>query len=158
MVDVLAHLSEEERKAMYDAVPLVAVLVAGADGNIDEEEKAWANKIVHIRGYAEHGAIKDFYENLDNSMSDRMQSIIEKYPKDVEVRRNAISMELGKLNAILPKLHPGFAATYYESLVSFAEHIAKASGGFLGFMSVGPKEEKVIDLPMLVPFRHEDEA
>ncbi|MEL7020925.1 MAG: hypothetical protein AAGK47_04915, partial [Bacteroidota bacterium] len=76
---------------------------------------------------------------------------------DEETRRHAISLELGKLNAILPKLHPGFAATYYESLVSYAHHIAKASGGFLGFMSIGPNEEKVVDLPMLVPFHHEED-
>lgn len=158
MLDVLANLSEAERQSLYDAVPLVAVLVAGADGDIDEEERAWAKKVVHIRGYAEHGAIRDFYENLDNSMSKRMEEIIAKYPENEEARRNAISLELGRLNAILPKLHPGFAATYYESLVSFAHHVAKASGGFLGFMAIGPQEEKVVDLPMLVPFRHPDEA
>ena len=157
MLDVLAKLSEEERQALYDAVPLVAVLVAGADGEIDEEETKWAKKIVHTRGYAEHGYIREFYEVLDHDMSQRMQHIIKQYPADEEARRNAISLELGKLNAILPKLNPGFAATYYESLVSFAHHVAKASGGFLGFMAIGAKEEKVVDLPMLVPHRHQDE-
>ena len=158
MVDVLAPLTAAERQAMYDAVPLVAVLVAGADGNIDEQEKEWATKVVHIRGYAEHGAIREFYEGVDQAMPERMQEIIDKYPRDEEARRNAIALELGKLNAILPKLHPGFAATYYESLVSYAKHIAKASGGFLGFMAIGPEEKKVIDLPMIVPFHHEDEV
>jgi len=35
--------------------------------------------------------------------------------------------------------------------LSFAEHIAKASGGIMGFFSVNAAEAKLIQLPMLHP-------
>ena len=39
----------------------------------------------------------------------------------------------------------------YKGFVSFAERIAKASGGILSFFTIGPEEKKWIGLPMLTP-------
>jgi len=38
-------LNAEESELIIDAVPLVTILIAGADGNIDPEETAWSKKI-----------------------------------------------------------------------------------------------------------------
>lgn len=152
MLEVFEGLPAEERQLMYDAVPLVTVLIAGADGNIDEDEKAWAEKLTHIRSFHEKGLIHDFYENLDKTFSDKVEVYIKKYEGDVDARNAAISAELVKLNDILPKIHPGFAGAYMEGLRSFAKHVAKASGGFLGMLSVSEEEADLISLPMITKF------
>ena len=54
-------------------------------------------------------------------------------------------------NPVLATLHPSIGAILYKGYVSFAERIAKASGGILSFFTIGPEEKKWIGLPMLTP-------
>ena len=37
------------------------------------------------------------------------------------------------------------------AVVTFADHVARASGGIMGWLSVGFEEYKVVDLPMINP-------
>ena len=72
--------------------------------------------------------------------------------KDRSERMNQVSTELAKLNPILAKLDTCYAAALYQSFLSFAKHIARASGGILRFLTIGPKEHKVVELPMIEEF------
>lgn len=149
MLEAFEGLSAEERQLMYDAVPLVAALIAGADGKIDDNEKEWAAKLTHIRGFSEKGEIADFYENLGQDFDKKLDAVIAAYPSDSAERTAAISAELAKLNDIFPKLNYNFAKTYHKGLQSFAKHVAKASGGILGMMSISAEEKELLDLPMI---------
>lgn len=152
MLEVFEGLSAEDRQMMYDAVPLVTVLIAGADGEIDENEKEWAEKLTHIRSFQEKGMIQEFYENLNPVFDAKLDAFIKQYAGEVEARNAAISAELSKLNKILPNLNYNFAQAYVEGLRSFAKHVAKASGGFLGMMAVSDEEDELIGLPMIKKF------
>ena len=88
---------------------------------------------------------------MDENLHERLQELIRVLPRGAEERQEIISRELGKLNNILPLLEQKQAIHFYEGLVSFAHHVAKASGGLLGWISVGSKEAKVADLPMIKP-------
>ncbi|MEM6829901.1 MAG: hypothetical protein AAF551_05250, partial [Bacteroidota bacterium] len=57
--------------------------------------------------------------------------------------------ELRKLNFILPKIDNNFAVKFYASLKELAKKIAEASGGVLGYLSVGYEEAKLMELKML---------
>ena len=76
---------------------------------------------------------------------------IDTYPKDTSARNMKISDDLSLLNEIFPKLEIHFGAALYDSFVSFAKHVAKASGGFMGFWSISKEEKEFIELPMLTP-------
>ena len=52
MIDRFKILNEDEFLSLKDAVSLIAVLVAGADGKIDDDEKEWSEKITDIRSYS----------------------------------------------------------------------------------------------------------
>jgi hypothetical protein len=52
---------------------------------------------------------------------------------------------------ILAHLDNNLAHKMYISLKSFAEHVAKASGGFLRFATISGHERKWINLPMIEP-------
>ena len=79
-------------------------------------------------------------------------------PKDTKTRQELLSRKIEQLNQILPLLENNLGHFLLTSYRSFAKHVAKASGGFLGFFSVGTEESKLIDLPMLndIPFEEDE--
>ena len=76
----------------------------------------------------------------------------------LSANNNAIGERLEKLNEILAKLPQDLGANLYKSFISFASHVAKSSGGVLGFFSVSEAEKSVIDLTMIAPIEFPEEA
>lgn len=156
MIPQFEGLSDSQVTLMYDAIPLITIYIAGADGKIDQEEKEWAEKVTKIRSYSYHESLQEFYTNLSESYSGKLNSYIAALPNTTEERTIAIREKLAGLNSVLSKLDVNFAARYYKGLLTFAEHVAKASGGFLGFGSVSRAEEQLMGLDMITPI-HLDE-
>ncbi|MFK8103403.1 MAG: hypothetical protein AB8G15_12795 [Saprospiraceae bacterium] len=155
----LDRLSEEEKQELYDAIPLITILIAGADGNIDEEELEWSKKLTHIRSYSTGEQLQVFYSKIEADLQDKLKRWQDALPKDVKERQASISARLSQLNPILAKMDVEAGAVFYQHLTSFAKHVAKASGGFLGFGSISKEEEELINLPMVTPIViEEDEA
>jgi hypothetical protein len=157
MLKEFKDLAPEEATLMMDAIPLVTILVAGADGEMDEVELAEAKRIVDIRSFDTGGQLHDFYELLEQPLAGRIVELAKELPHDVTERQKAISERLAGLNNILPKLRQPLNYLYYSSFRSFAKHIAKSSGGFLRFMTVSPEEAEVVNLPMISPVEKPDE-
>ncbi|MEM6699795.1 MAG: hypothetical protein AAF599_15440 [Bacteroidota bacterium] len=153
MTSHFSELTEQEKQILFDAVPLITILIAGADDNIDEVEMKSAEKLAHIRTFDERSEeVKDYYEQIDGMVEDRINSYLTMLSKDRTERMNQVSAELAKLNPVLAKMDACYAAALYQSFLSFAKHIARASGGILRFLTIDPKEHKVVDLPMLEEF------
>ena len=156
---VLFHqLNEEEIQLIKDAIPLITILIAGADGNIDQKEREWAEKITKIRSYSSPEIYHEFYNEIGNNFQEKLDQYITRFPDDAQARGEAISGELSKLNAIFAKLHPRDGSNFYKEFVRFAEHVAKASGGFLGFMTVSVAEKQWLGLPMLDEIEYHGEG
>ncbi|MCO6493509.1 MAG: hypothetical protein J5I98_34125 [Phaeodactylibacter sp.] len=151
MIKSIESLPAEKQKALYDAIPYVTLLVAGADGIIEDAELERGEKIARIRAFHFHQEWQEYYQRVDGHLHERLMELIRTLPRSPEERQNAIAGELEKLNDVLPLLEPKHAKHFYEGLLSFARHVAKASGGIIGWMSIGPKEAKVVDLPMIEP-------
>ena len=144
------ELTEQEKQILFDAIPLITFLVAGADSVIDEAEAKWAEKLTHIRTFDEKSEdVQEYYEQIDGMVDDRINSYLTMLSKDQEERMNQVSAELAKLNPVLAKMDHFYAAALYQSFLTFAKHIARASGGILRFLTIGPKEHEVVDLPMI---------
>lgn len=152
MIQQLEGLNQEEQQLMIDAVPLVTILIAGADGEIDSQELSWSKKLTEIRSYSHTDPQLDaYYTLIGEHFEPRVQALIAESPQDTAARQALISEKLAGLNAILPKLEFNFANRLHKSLTSFAEHVAKASGGFLGIGSISPEEAELLSLPMIKP-------
>ena len=52
MIEGFSNINELQFEVTKDAIGWITVLIAGADGNIDKEETAWAEKLTKIRSYA----------------------------------------------------------------------------------------------------------
>lgn len=150
MTENFKVLSDADFDKLKDAISLITVYISGADGNIDSEELKWAEKIASIRRYNTPGDLKKFYQEVGVDFQRRVMGYVSSL-KDLETRNKVVETQLSELNPILEKLNPKIGAALYESYVSFAKHVAKASGGFLGFFSIGPEEKAILDLKMIKP-------
>ena len=146
----LEHLNDAERHLLIETVPKIALLIAGADGTIDEEEIEWAEKLVHIRSYAHKESLRAFYGEVEIEMDDDIRAMLQRLSKDPEQRQRQLTVEISKVNAIFPKLPLTYQHKLYNSLRSFARHVAKAGGGILfNLLAIDFQESKLVDLPMI---------
>lgn len=156
MRDGFHQLNDDEYNKLRRAIALVTVLIAGADGQIDQEEKDWALKIQKIRAYKLPERLRNYYQDVGTDYAEVVESIISNYPESTDERQRQISNDLNQMNELLCKLDNDMGYDMYKSLLSFAKHVAKATGGFLGFGSIGPDEKAWVDLPMIDPIEKED--
>jgi len=146
-----ATLTEMQNQLLLDAPALITILVAGADGVIDEQELNWAEKLTHIRSYAEPEELNQYYESVEAAFDLTLENYMSTLPNEQAQRERDISKKLAQLNEVLGRLDNPIAYRLYQSLLSFAKHIAKASGGFLRFGSISREEKKWIGLSMIDP-------
>lgn len=152
MIDQFRGISQEEFDTLKESISLITVLIAGADGTIDSKEKAWAEKVTNIRSYALPDGLKEFYLEVGEEFTDRLDGYIDEYDGETELRNKLISERLGSLNVILAKIvDREVAIAFYDSLLSFAKHVARASGGFLSWGSINAQEKRLLGLDMIHP-------
>lgn len=157
MIKNFESLTSEELEKLRLGVSWIAVLIAGADGKIDSTEVSWASKIAKIRSYSGPDELQEFYENVYSDFGNKLPEIIENTPNDAKARTQIAVGKITELNAILAKLPNYIGALLYDSFVSFATHVAKASGGFLRIWSISHEEDKYIHLPMLEEITYHEE-
>ena len=150
MILELKNLNEEEANIVLMIPALVALLIAGAEGNIDQKEIDWGSKITHFRAN-EHSLLQNYYQEVDKNFEDTLNQLIKAMPEEVNERSKKINQELSKLNNIIPKLDSEFAAEFYKSLLSLSTQVAKASGGIWGYGSISPEEKKYLNLEVINP-------
>ena len=149
MTEYFSTLSEKDYAKLKDAIPLITLLIGGADGDLNKDEIQWAEKVTKIRSYKMSEDLIGFYQEVGKDFSEKLDQYINDFPASTDDRTKLISDRLSELNPLLAKLDHTVAYHLYKSYTSFAKHVAKASGGFLGFFSIGPEEGELIGLPML---------
>ncbi len=152
MIEQFSGISQDDYQTLKDSISLITVLIAGADGHIDRKEKEWAEKVTNIRSYALPDGLKEFYLEVGEDFAVKLGADIALYDIETEARNKQISQKLGELNAIFPKIvDREVAIAFYESLLSFARHVARASGGFLSWGSVNAQEKRLLGLDAIHP-------
>ncbi|RED93879.1 hypothetical protein [Marinoscillum furvescens] len=149
MIEEFENLREDEIEVLVNAPVHVAILIAGADGNIDKSERKEAIEVARSKQSRAREQLVDYYKLVGESFEEKFNSMIDSLPEDAEERNKAITAELRKLNFILPKVDKNFAVKLYASLKDLAKKIAEASGGILGYLSVSYEEAKLIELKMI---------
>lgn len=149
MLKTAKNLSEEERELLYDAIPMITILIGGSDGILDTKEVTWSERVTKIRAYAHEPELQEYYNEVGKRFSERLKYYIQKLPRDTEARNKQLTEELSDLNPLLSKLREDHAVKLIGSWRSFAKHVANASGGFMTYLREGPKEANYIDLPMI---------
>ena len=156
--DQFSVLSESEIQKLVNAYPLITILIAGADGDIDSRELEWASKLSNIRSYNESYELNPLFKEVEMDFDATIADLMKEVPGSVDTRYDWISPRLSELNDIIAKLENSDAFVIYKSLTSFAKHIARAEGGFLRMGSINSEEAKLIKLPMINEIVLEDQS
>jgi len=151
LMSQFSNISEEEYKKLKESYAVIAALVGGADGTVDEDEQEWAKKIVSIRSFSGNENLFPFYNEVKTEIEDDLNTLILALSGPFETIQSALAERLSGINPILAKLPPKTAYHIYKGYLSFAEHIAKASGGIFRFFAVSKEEKKWLNLTMLNP-------
>lgn len=151
MISEFRNLNESEINLMLNAPALVTLLIAGAEGKIDDKETDWGAKVAHFRAEDKNSIMQNYYKEVDSIFNDSLRTFMSNFPDDVQERTGKINSELVKINNILPKLDKNFAAEFYKGIISLSKQVAKADGGIWGYGSVSPEEQKLIDLDVIIP-------
>ncbi len=149
MIAELEPLREDEIDVVVKAPVYVAILIAGADGNIDKSERKEAINVARSKQTRSREQLGEYYKLVGEGFEDNFNQLIDELPAGTEERVSAITKELRKLNFILPKVDKNFAVKLHASLKELAKKIAESSGGVLGYLSVGYEESKLMELKMI---------
>lgn len=149
MIPEFESLREDEREVLLDAPVLVAILIAGADGKIDKAERKQAIDVARNKQSRSREQLSEYYKEVGERFEDRFFKLLDSLPSKTEDRNQAVSIELRKLNFILPKIDTNFGIKLHASLKDLAKKIAEASGGVLGYLSVSYEEAKLMELRMI---------
>jgi len=149
MISQFKDLNQEELELMYSLPINVSVLIAGADGKIDSVEIKKAVSLAGLKKKKARKDLLDYYNQVYIDYEDKIKMTIANLPSGHKEREKLLIEELTKVNDIFPKIEKAFATKLYASLKENAKHIAEASGGVFGYMSVGYEESRLIDLKMI---------
>ncbi|MDH5381937.1 MAG: hypothetical protein OEW75_13850 [Cyclobacteriaceae bacterium] len=142
-------LEQEDIDLLLKTPLYVSILIAGADGKIDKNELNEAISLSKIKQTKARKELIEYYKEVGNHFEDKLKVLINSLPSGHEQRNKFISDELTKVGTILTKIDNHFAKELYVSLKDMAKKVAEASGGILGYMSVGYEESKFVDLKMI---------
>jgi tellurite resistance protein len=149
MIPEFNSLSSKEKELMHKAPMLVCILIAGADGRIDQKEIREAIEFATDRQKSKKSGLYDFYNEVGSDFEDKLKIVIQGFPSKVKERTPRVIKELTQLNEIIAKLDKKFSVDFYNSLKEIAVEIAESSGGLLGLKSVGDEEAQYLSLSMI---------
>jgi hypothetical protein len=156
MMHQLENLTVMQVEQLFDAPALVALLIAGADGNIEQSEIDRAIELVHIKTFSEYGDLQEFYKTLEPDFEKRFNHLRASLPQTKAERNLEISRRLEALNEVMFMLPYKFSHHLYKSLKNYAVHIANATGG-LGIFTISENEKHYLHLDMLKEPTHHTE-
>jgi hypothetical protein len=149
MIPEFDRLSSMETELMFKAPILACILIAGADGNIDQNEIRGAIELAQKKQKRAKANLLEFYRYVAEDFEDKLKVLIQSYPGKAPQRNPVLVDELSELNMVLPKLDKSFALAFYYSIKEIAQGMAEASGGLLGLNKIGEEEAKYLGLPMI---------
>jgi len=149
MILEFEQLNEDERNTMFSLPIYVSVLIAAADGKIDSTEIKKAISLSGLKTLKARKELLEYYTIVNTDYEDKFKMTVANLPSDHKEREEQLIVNLSKVNDIFPKLDQPFAVKMYASLLDIAKHIAEASGGVFGYMSIGYEESKLVELKMI---------
>lgn len=148
MVVKYFHRLDDNEKDHLSVLPIyITVLIASADGKIDQAE---IKKALELSQSGQESAdLDEYYGTVYTDYEEKLKLLVDSLPKQMEARTTFLLRQLTKANDIFSKIDKEFACKLYHSFKELAHKIAAASGGVLGFGKIGFEESKFIELHMI---------
>jgi hypothetical protein len=143
-------LNQVEKSKLLEAIPLIAAYVAFADGHLNDKELNSAKRIANLRRFSGRfePEIRKYYQQVFENFDTRFTELLARLPEEEDARNQYLESELEEINKIVHNVSPLFGEQLIKTFRSFAEHVAKAEGGFMQIGAIGPKEARAMKLSM----------
>ncbi len=142
-------LNAEELEELYLIPVWVSILIAGADNVFAKKEIKMAVKLAWGKAQNGDDLLAGFYGNVARKFEVNMKGYISLMPKDSDERSVFLIKRLTRVNDLFKKIDFEYAHQLYLSFRDFAYHVAQASGGLFGLLSISSEESKFVDLKMI---------
>lgn len=136
----ISELPKEAQETLFLTPAKAAILVGGADEHFDKIEQRVAKEITYIKSYTAKGHLKEFYGHVAERFVKDVNDLMITYPIKATERNAIIHEELKNLLPILDQLEDPFKTNFIKSILELARHVAEASGGILGLLTISHKE------------------
>jgi len=149
-------LSQEDRQILKDAFVSITLLIASAEGNLNDAEINEAINTIKVRGYEANHIFYEFYDEIGQDFTQKLTDALATATISRE-SEDLYANQISRVNAVFDKLPNSVSRRLYQDYLSFAHRIANASGGILGFGTISREERNLIHLPMILPIISEEE-
>ena len=149
MIQEFENLSQSEQELMFSLPVYVAVLIAGADGDIDNREVSKANNLANDKLKNARKDLIAYYTEANENFEDKLKMAIANLASGTAERQKYLVEKLKESNECFDKIPKKYAIALYSSLKEIAKKIAEASGGVFGYMAIDFEESKLIELKMI---------
>ncbi len=139
---VFDNLSEAELTFLKEVPVLATILVAGADGNIDLDEKKAAKELMRVKSYTAVDELKEFFKEVSDNFPGTLERLTERYPENSKARNGEIREHLKQTQVIFDKMDRFYSEVFVDTVEELARTVAEASGGVLGYLSISKPERR----------------
>src|SRR5688500_14947148 len=120
MIQSLSNLSKEEKDLLVKAPALIALLVGGADDNLDQKERDASEKLIRYKKISGHQDLIPYFEEVHQNFETNLNQLQQTYPGAASERNPIIASELEKLNPILARIDRELAGILVKNLKKYA--------------------------------------
>lgn len=144
-----SHLSSSELQILTETPLYVGLLIAYADGNADDKEIEWIEKVTSFRTKTAHHSLRAFYAKAHEFAQSNSSLVRSDLSGDTDQILNSLSDKIARAKEPLAKLDENVRERLLDSFQSLATSVAEISGGLMNFFAQNPAEEKWLGLDML---------
>lgn len=148
-IDGFKELTKEEFSLLVDAPALITVLIAGADGEVDQAERRRSEDTMRMLTRDKSGVLRQYYALVTEIFWAKMNGFLTEFPDNPSTRNQLIAARLQLINPVLAKLNLETAYDLFQGFKALAEATAHSSGENTHKRGVGSEEAVWVELPML---------
>ena len=122
-METFENLTKEEKEQILLVPVYISLLVANADGELDQNKKAIAIKLTHCKTFCCEPQLQEYYKEVEKQFAENVDHLDEIIPKSRPVRKRILDEELQKMVPVILKLGEELAEKLYKSLLSYNSHV-----------------------------------
>ena len=127
MIKEFKKLNVKEQQLLLKAPVLVSVLAASGAFGINNEQKADAIKMAHLKTYTANPLLIEYYKEVEKNFKKNFEATVKKYAPFDNAKRDALKIEINLTNTAIAKLDKEFAITLHQSLDGYGKHVKKSA-------------------------------
>jgi hypothetical protein len=127
MIPQFEKLTLREQELLIKAPVLLSVLASCSERGINQKQKADAIKLAHIKTFTAVPELQPYFKEVERNFKEYFEEAAEQYYPFDEGHRQLLKMEIKKVQEIITRLNPAYAAALNKSLERYVIHVKRAT-------------------------------